>query len=204
MEIKYFTPYRVLYIFGFINSFLLLIIYFIVSFIPCDNFVCYLEYDNKKYFDNIFSAFEVNIKIIIGFIFTLICLGVANFLIYYIIHKYTICHIFLFYICKEVYQLYLVGNEKILKKVEYNDFSYIMNTSNLIMIFLIFFECFFHFVFLEFIELNCCGLSENTKRNIQKRSIIDISLLKMKILIIIMKMSMKTKMKMKMKIKIKI
>ena len=31
-------------------------------------------------------------------------------------------------------------------------------------------------VFLEIIEINCCGLNENLKRNIESRGIIDSSL----------------------------
>jgi len=32
------------------------------------------------------------------------------------------------------------------------------------------------FVFLEIIEINCCGLNKNLKRNIESRGIIDSSL----------------------------
>ena len=38
------------------------------------------------------------------------------------------------------------------------------------MIFIFILEYFISLVFLEYIELNCFGLSENTKRNIQKRT----------------------------------
>ena len=58
MEFKYFSPYRVMNTFGLIILFLLLIIYFIVSYKLCNNYLCNLDYENKKYIDNIYSIFE--------------------------------------------------------------------------------------------------------------------------------------------------
>jgi len=49
MEYKYFSPYKVCYIFGIVNSLILLIIYIIISFIPCENKLCDIEYNGKKF-----------------------------------------------------------------------------------------------------------------------------------------------------------
>ena len=50
MHFKYFfSPYRTLYIFGIINSILLLIIYFIISYIQCNEpLICNLKYISAK------------------------------------------------------------------------------------------------------------------------------------------------------------
>ena len=130
MEYKYFSPYKVTYIFGFINSILLVAIYFIVSYIPCncnyslicdakDNIyfseyikICNLLYkDNKYYFDNIYSAFNfvepnnimIKIIIIILIIFYSILLGAFSLLINIVINNYTVLHIFLFELKKVIF-----------------------------------------------------------------------------------------------------
>ena len=60
MKYKYFSIYKIMYTFGIINSVLSLIIYSIVSLIPCnkDNIFCPLECKKKYYFDHIFSLFS--------------------------------------------------------------------------------------------------------------------------------------------------
>ena len=41
MEFKYFSPFQCCYLFGIVNTPLIIIIYFIVSHIPCNNkFLC--------------------------------------------------------------------------------------------------------------------------------------------------------------------
>ena len=47
---------------------------------------------------------------------------------------------------------------------------------NIFLISSFFVELIIILVFLEIIEINCCGLNENLKRNIQSRGIIDSSL----------------------------
>ena len=76
MELKFFSPYKATYVFGFINTFILLIIYFIISKIQCNcddrficpkkkegflnnsRYLCKLLYNDAFYFDNIESAFR--------------------------------------------------------------------------------------------------------------------------------------------------
>ena len=58
----YFSPYKVCYLFGFINGSIFFIINILLSFIPCNNSFCLLKYNNKKYFDNYkFFFFNLNL-----------------------------------------------------------------------------------------------------------------------------------------------
>ena len=162
IEYKYFSPYKALYIFGFINGLIMLIIYIIFTYVPVDSEskFCSLKYKNKCYFDNFISIFE-------GFNFTqffgLFCNMVSSTgiqLIFNIISKdYTICHIFTYYSLSSLYEL-TKKNDKIVLI-----FGIISNILEILMT----------FVFLEIIILNFCGLNENVKINIEKRAEEDIS-----------------------------
>ena len=158
MEYKYyFSPYRIMYILGIINSVLILIVYFILSFIYCDYFSFFDG--GKKYFINIFAAFsDLNIKKIAGYFLFSIFNGIYNLLIFITINKFTVCH-----------SIILIGNDDLINFVFFVFFSI---QSGIIVINVIYFSiiiiCFL--VFLEYIELNCFGLSKNTKRNIRKRA----------------------------------
>ena len=64
--------------------------------------------------------------------------------------------------------------------IEYLAESVIQNLGSFVNIFLIssfFVELIIIFVFLEIIEINCCGLNKNLKRNIQSRGKIESSLI---------------------------
>ena len=156
MEYKFFfSPYRIMYILGIIGSILILIIYFIISFIHCDNYsFCNLQYGSHKYLDNIFSAVSnLNIRTIMGLLLYLIFNGCYNLLIFITINKFTVCH-----------SIILIGNVDLIYFVIASIAILVIN----FLYFLIIIICIL--VFLEYIEINCFGLSENTKRNIQKRA----------------------------------
>ena len=55
MDSKYLSAYIVTFIFGIMNFSLVLIVYIIVSFIPCDEKSCHSEYNGKYYFAHIFE-----------------------------------------------------------------------------------------------------------------------------------------------------
>ena len=64
----YFSPYKIIFLFGLLNAFTIFIIYLVVSFTPCEentnNIFCsiYNKEDNRYYFDNIFvylSTFDI-------------------------------------------------------------------------------------------------------------------------------------------------
>ena len=205
MELKFFSPYKATYVFGFINTFILLIIYFIISKIQCncddniicpkiqepflDNsrYLCKLLYNDAFYFDNIESAFRYKYGKISKYIFMIISsilLGCISLIYNIVINKYTVCHIFLFQINKEIilYSLQLYSIFYILTKGlrieignldESSDYiKLIISIIYIIVLSLIFFTI---LVFLEFIELNCFGLNKNTKKNIMKREIEDLN-----------------------------
>ena len=138
--------------------------------------MCNLDYENKKYIDNIYSIFEhLDTENIISICFIIIFLGLLNLLINTIINKYSVCHLFLFVQNKEIIISSIIFRIKI-KNDKTNNVQFLLE-----LIFVIF-EIFGFLLLLEFIELNCCGLSENTKKNIKKREIEDSSLLNKDIL----------------------
>lgn len=179
MEFKFFSPYKATYIFGLINSLLLLIIYIIVLIIPfecnsecswdyfresysCTNYLCNLLFDNIK---NLFKGHEP--KEIIYMIGLSIFLGCTSLIFNIIINKYTVCHLFLFEQNKEIIQLYLFfhvwGNAD-------EEYKFIFIISIIVLVL----EFFAILVFIECIELNCFELNKNTKKNILGREIKDL------------------------------
>ena len=180
MEFKFFSPYKATYIFGLINSLLLLIIYIIVLIIPykcnsecscdyftnsysCTNYLCNLLFDNIK---NPFKGHEP--KEIIYMIGLSIFLGCTSLIFNIVINKYTVCHLFLFEQNKEIIQLYLFFHAWENADEEY---IYIF----IICIIVLVLEFFAILVFIECIELNCFELNKNTKKNILGREIKDLN-----------------------------
>ena len=166
MEYKYFSVYKCAYIFGIIDIPVIIIVYFIISYIPCENLndkinqkFCKVYFNEKYYFDNIYSCIS-HFKLI-DFIFSFIHIigsGVQQVLINKIIDIFTILHISLpFEIHEFIYN--------IIEK------SFIDMKIFVIIIICTIFEFFFFFIFLEIIELNFCGLNYNTKKNITLRGI---------------------------------
>ena len=159
IEYKYFTVYKVCYVFGIINLFLSLITYSTVSFKDCNiESICTENKEtNKYYFDNIKILFNsLNFEIIILLLVFIILFGILNFLIISIIQKYTVCHLFIFFLNKEQ-----------LLHLRIFEISHI-NILNVILLYIP------YLIWLEFIELNFCGLEKNTQRNIQKRAYEDL------------------------------
>ena len=160
MNYKFFSPYKVSYIFGLINMIIILIVLFIISDIDCnENDLCQIKYNDTSYFDNIYSIFnKVNaFQIFIIFLIS-ICFGALKLLINLIINYYTVCHIFVFL---ENNGIADTINQEINKPT--NPFIGVtVGISHLI-------NSLFSFVFLEIIELKCFGLNKNYKENIKKR-----------------------------------
>ena len=161
MQYKYFSPYKVCYIFGIINTLLIFVIYFIISqFDFEESDLCTLRYNDQYYFDNIYIIFEY---LNIGQLFLLLGFGIfqgAIKLLYnIIIDKYSVFHIVIFTENKGIADS---ANDQI-EQYDSNIFV------NLLIQLMYCLKIFISFVFLEMIELNFCGLNENTKVNIQKR-----------------------------------
>ena len=139
MKYKYFTPYKVCYLYGLINLIIVTIIYAIFSFFQCEEEgICILD---------IFTF-----QVLIIFIFLLLQ-AISLVLSYIIIDKYSICHAFIIY--------------------QFNQFSgteYDFTILQVISVALRLLDIFFILVFLEFIEINICKISYNTKLNIENRA----------------------------------
>jgi len=158
MEYKYVTPYKACYLMGIFNFFITTIIYIIVSFYPCDNSLCRVEYNNKKYFGNILTIFNYSS------LFTLGCVLIKTILLiltYKVINDFSVCHSF------------LIG--QILSVLEYSS-NYIYNNFFILTIVLILFviNIFFILVFLEIIQINICKLNYDLKKYIERRATQDL------------------------------
>jgi len=167
MESKYLSPYLICSTFGLINGLISIIFYFFVTYTPCINSFCELKYNNKYYFDNIYSVFDniSSIEIFLN-IYTIFQSGIYQILIYIVVNDFTVCHIFLFY-----------------QVLEFADTIVELNNSDknifviCVLIIIGIFEIFIVLILLEIIELGFCGLNYNTKRNIKDRALNELNLL---------------------------
>ena len=166
MEDKFFSPYKALYIFGFINGLLVLLLYFIFTCISYEsnennknNIFFELEYNGKLYFDNFYGIFEgFNFLKFIGLLLDIIGVTGSCLFFNFIVNNFTICHLFFYY---QIYSFY--GNIKS------------GSGSNLFFVIIIsIFELFITIVFLELIILHCFKLDKNVKKNIVERSVLDV------------------------------
>jgi len=92
MNYKYISPYKACYIFGMINLIIVTIIYLIVSFIPCDNFLCQVDYNGEYYLVHILGIINISGIIILLFLIIKAILLVFN---YIIIQDFSVCYSFL-------------------------------------------------------------------------------------------------------------
>ena len=165
----YYSPLKICYEFGMINSIISLILYFIISHIPCE-YDCNIKYKNKFYFDNIYSYFNnlTIIKAVYVLIFHL--LEVNKLLIFnIIIEKYSLCHLIMPDLIISFFHIIESYYEDIRKK------DAIVKVIICILTFFFFvFEVFMSLVFIEIIELKLFGLNKNIKKNIEQRAIRDI------------------------------
>lgn len=164
MEYKYFSPYKALYIFGFINGTIITILYVIATIKPVDpsSIFCTLKYEGKCYFDNFKSIFkDFSFVQFLGLFFNMISSSTTQLLFNAIINDFTICHIFIYY---TFYSFYDIFNKQEGEK-NHSIIQIIFATISGI------FEFIAAFVFLEIIVLNFCGLDKNVKINIEERAI---------------------------------
>ena len=156
MEYKLFSPYKCCYAIGLINSILLIIMYFIVTYAPCNlEILC----EEEEHLDNVYSLFEnINYKeILILMSYSLLC-GIDAVLINSIMNNLTLYHI-----------LIVFHIEQFINKIVYleDKIERIATISYFIA------ELIFILVFLEIIEINCCKLNKDLKRNIEERAILE-------------------------------
>jgi hypothetical protein len=168
MEYKYFSPYKCCYIFGFVNTPIIIILYLIVSHISFNktNLLCSLKYNNSYYFDNFYSIFKnINIIQIFTFLIYSISNGLYQLLINITVGEFTACHLFMpCFLIQFIINIYdSISNWKLLSLVIISGV----------------FEMIFIFIFLELIVLNCLGLNKNIKESIRNRADEDYLLSKM-------------------------
>ena len=159
MKYKFISPAKCNFMTGIINAPLIILIYFISSFIPIE------IKDNKEfYYDNIFELFKdfdtIDAKTVIILISLPFVYGILNYILIKTIYDYTIFHMFIPFII----ETFIENIIKNLGKLE-----------NIFLITSFFIELIIILVFLEIIEINCCGLNKNLKRNIELRGKIDSS-----------------------------
>ena len=164
MEYKFFSPYKIVYVFGIIDSIIVIALLTIFTFIKHENSNWFfkLKYEEFYYLDNIKSIIEVYKYKLFGLLFASIIYGNLKFIFNKVIHDYTVCHIFLLIQNKEIASN--IFKEMTSKKGTI--FVSLILTSHLI-------EFFAILVFLELIELKFWGLDENIKRNIKNRADIE-------------------------------
>ena len=160
MKYKFISPSKCNFMIGIINFPLTILIYFIISFTSLGN------KNSKYYYDNIFELINNFGKSVAKNIIILISLpfsyGIVEFIFNRIIYDYTIFHIYI-----PILIDYFVEN--IIKN--FGSFENIFLISSFLI------ELIMILIFLEIIEINCCGLNENLKSNIESRGIIDSSLI---------------------------
>ena len=156
----YFSPYKVCYIFGIINGIIFLIISIILSFIPCNNSLCLMKYNNEKFFDNYKYFLQINFSKQLLYLLQFLKKAFYFVFVYIIIGKYTIFHIFLpflfFTILGDIFAIVKEGIYKLFISILVDVFQF-LNT----------------LVFLEIIELKFCGLNIYTQYNIKQRAFED-------------------------------
>ena len=166
MEYKYISPYKVCFIFGLLDLIIVTIVYIIASFFPCEGYLCLEEYNGKKYFGHILSIFDMNIfKRLLFFTLKSILL-VLN---YVIINEFSVCHYFL---PIKINQLFENSLWYISFGFAIDDVFFKLIIASIFVIFGLSIFCIL--LFLEIIEINCCKINYNTKKNIEKRAVTDL------------------------------
>ena len=187
MDIKYISPYKILFIYGIVGTIISTLIGIISTFINCNKSseemnICKISKivnnENQTYFENIdlYYKTQENIKDIILEIVTFIVGIITNFfyIFYYIlvIKYFTPMHIiffnlisrFGFYIVDLISNIIFENN----KNNNKDKIVTIMNGLGYVNIFLVTFGL---LVYLEMIVLNFCGFNYNLKKSITERSI---------------------------------
>ena len=156
MKYKFISPAKCNFMVGIINFPLSILLYFIISFTSLGNI------ESNYYYDSVFELFtnlgQISAKSWIILISLPFVYGILEFININTIYNYTIYHIYIpiiiFYFIQNIF-----------------DESDLFGKYFLISVFLI--ELIMILIFLEIIEINCCGLNKNLKRYIQLRGIVE-------------------------------
>ena len=160
MKYKFISPYKCNYMIGIINVPIIILISLIISFTPLGHT------NNEYYYDSIFELFNdlrnIEVKNVIILILTPFVFGMYAFIVIKIIYDYSIFHMYIPFLIQ-----YSIENI-FFKHFEWTEIIFLISSFLIKLIMIL--------VFLEIIEINCCGLNENIKRNIISRGRIDSSL----------------------------
>ena len=169
MQYKYFSPYKISFVFGILNFFIATIALIILSFVPCnrDNDKCYYEYDEEKYFAHIFQIFRGFGLFLFIFLLIKAILSVLN---YVVIHRFSVCHTILIIHLSQIIELYTF--KKRAEKNEPKDIGYIV----FVCVGVLIIGTILVLIFLEIIEVHIFGMDRNIRNNIEKRAMLDIEL----------------------------
>ena len=146
IEKKFASPYEICFIQGVINLFLYIIC--LLIFKDLDDFFSYWNEINN------IEVYLFLILMFIQFIF--------NLFIFITLKKFTVCHILIIIVIAEL--------EPFCRDLVHNNFNSIIIIIEFICI------LFILLIFNEIIEINCCGLQKNTKKNIIKRAEIELEM----------------------------
>ena len=169
MENKYLSPYKALYIFGLLNLSIVIILYVVFSNISKKEKDEYfsLEYNTSYYYFDHFLAIFTDFSFVkfIGLFMNMVGVSGSCLIFNFIISDFTMCHIALYY---QAFVLYDNIKQDLGAENKQGKFlAFIIVTS--------FLELIATLIFLEIIELRCCGLNKYLKKSIEERAIKEIN-----------------------------
>ena len=125
-----------------------------MSFISCETDYCTVKYNGKNYFGNVILIFTLPGLLMF---FTSLIKAVFTILIYLVTQEFSVCHP---YLLINISDLMIIINNS--HTIYYNVYIIVvvLGLGNFMIL-----------IFLEIIEINICGISHNSKRNIEERSI---------------------------------
>ena len=161
MDNLFCSPYEITFYEG-IFSLIINVIFLIISTnIPLSKYFKYTkllkisEYNGEKYLDNFYTYInKINIAEVILFIVSMMGRVISNLFSHITIKHFTSSHVILLLIMGEIS---LDWKEKNTNEAVITAFIFIV-------------ELFMLLIFCEIIEINLCGLKDNTKKNIEERA----------------------------------
>ena len=172
MEYKYFSPYKICFIFGIFNFLIATILLIILSFVPCKpkTNICNFTYGDDEYYAHILEIFnEFGLFI---FIFILIK-AILTILNYVTIHKFSVCHTILIIHLSQIMELLTLSDKA---KDDKNSKAITIAYIVFVVVVVLVIGTIIVLIFLEIIEVHLFNMDTNIKKNIVKRAMLDIEL----------------------------
>ena len=159
-----FTPLlKLCFIIGLVRTIISIIIFIIVTFIPCGEDYCQIKYNNSSYFDNIIvftMKFKLSYFIVYFFVLVLLA-GLYNIFLMITVSYFPPTHCLITFIIKYCF-LFIVSNpDKIYKGIYAIVFGLYVS------------EILTSLIYYEILVIKWCGLADNTKKQITERSYLE-------------------------------